>query len=397
MKYDIRMSKVSERKLNEDNTRDHFNQIVTRINGMSNKDITARMGSLKAGDDGETYFFNIILSTPFAEEENAFEVDKVIELITEHARRRSWNVLSTETFGNDVNLGEGVVTRSPFIVPELTQEVMETVFDGIYEREPHIRIIHDSVKNYSTSGGKVRSHILLYGKPAGAKTSLLERFKEFYDDENERVVFIDGPTMTKAGLENWLVELAESSKLPEIIVIEEIEKQNKDNLLILLSLMASGKIMRTNSRVGRDEHKANCLIWATCNDEEELKNFRNGALHSRFTHKLYCARPNRALMHKILLKKIEERNGNPVWADIALKFADDLQAQMAGLLGKKVIIDDPREIVGFLDGGDRLMDSSYQNDFLDILQAKTFEGEEHQDDEMEDSPPKKRGRPRKNS
>jgi hypothetical protein len=68
---------------------------------------------------------------------------------------------------------------------------------------------------------------LLYGPPASAKTSLFKAFKALYEKDGwERVVVIDG--------------YAKDETLPDVLVIEEVEKQDPKNLRCLLSVMASG-------------------------------------------------------------------------------------------------------------------------------------------------------------
>ena len=110
--------------------------------------------------------------------------------------------------------------RQMFELPDLDDNAYRKFFDGVYEREAHIRMIHDSMKAYARSGGEQRSHVLLVGQPACCKTVLLERFKVFYEQGSntdvERVAVIDGPTMSKAGLENWMMELAVEGKLPDL-------------------------------------------------------------------------------------------------------------------------------------------------------------------------------------
>lgn len=81
------------------------------------------------------------------------------------------------------------------------------------------------------------------------------------------MTFVDATTASKAGLENWLLDKAETGTLAEIIVLEEIEKQPLDNLLTLVSLMGSGYVAKLNARVGHRKELANVLVWATCNDE----------------------------------------------------------------------------------------------------------------------------------
>lgn len=259
-------------------------------------------------------------------------------------------------------------SRPPIEIPELDENAYRQFFGGVYEREAHIRMIHDSMLMYQRSKGERRSHVLLEGGPATAKTTLFERFKIFYEhglpDDLERVAFIDGPTMSKAGLENWMMQMAVSNKLPEVVCVEEIEKQNMDNLLTLLSVMGSGYIMKTNARIGRMKQLAKCVIWATCNDKQLLKGFRNGALWSRFTHKLHCKSPTRELMEKIVRDMCIKCGGDLRWVKPIIRFAYEEVIQATG-----VPMTDPREVLGLLDGGDRLLDGSYQQDFLTTRQV----------------------------
>lgn len=279
------------------------------------------------------------------------------------------------TFGVPIDsFDEETEPRKMFTLPDLDGEALKSFFAGVYEREAHIRMIHDSMKMYIRSDGERRSHVLLEGEPASCKTTLLERFKQFYEsdieDETERVAFIDGPTMSKAGLENWMMQMAVSGKLPEIVCVEEIEKQNMDNLLTLLSVMGSGYIMKTNARIGRLKQLAKCVIWATCNDKQLLRSFRNGALWSRFTHKLHCKRPSRELMQKILHDEVTKCNGNPSWVTAIMDFAYE---GMVAATGRPMI--DPRAVLGLLDGGDRLLDGSYQRDYLLTLSGENGGGD----------------------
>jgi hypothetical protein len=120
--------------------------------------------------------------------------------------------------------------------------------------------------------------------------------------------------------------------------------------------MGSGYLMKVNARVGRRMQQTKVVVWGTCNDAASLQKFHDGALWSRFTHKMQCPRPSRELMREILLKEVAERpDGNPAWADKALEF------------GWEVLkTNDPREIIGLLDGRDRLLTGEYQKDYLAV-------------------------------
>jgi hypothetical protein len=267
------------------------------------------------------------------------------------------------------------------VVPTLTADVMATYFGGIYERDEHIRVVHAAVESFVATLNAwkqdrpvevARGHVLLKGKPAGCKTTILERLKKWYETASpgaERMTFVDTQTATRAGLENWLLEKAEQGELADIVVLEELEKQQPlDALLPLVSVMGSGYIAKLNAWVGRRKEVANILVFATCNDEEVIRKWRNGAIWSRFAKKLHCPRPSKKLMLRILLDTVLRAGGNPDWAERALEFAYDVMPQAVGFT-----LDDPREVKGLLDGGDRLLDGSYQRDLLAIFQAEADE------------------------
>ncbi len=316
----------------------------------------------------------------------------ILGVVTKAAQKRGWTVrthaaLTNLFFGKPTAEPEAddldlVVhpTRPPFFVPDLTDAVLATFFAGIYEREPHIRLIHDAVQNHVVTLEKnaadpsvevCRSHILLKGKPAGAKTTLDERFKAWYEHggDTERITFVDMQSATRAGLENWLLDQAEMGKLADIVVLEEIEKVKPlDNLLPLVSLMGSGYVAKLNARVGRRKELANVLVLATCNNEHLVRTWNDGVLWSRFAHKLHCTRPGRELIRIILLDKTAKARGDPAWVEKAVEFAFDIYPQVTGRP-----MDDPREVRGLLDGKDRLLDGSYQRDILAILKAEAAE------------------------
>ncbi len=291
--------------------------------------------------------------------------EKIYEIVKRRAGEREWLVRNE----SDVNFDEKgefetqEIINGPFIIPDLTDKVMEEKFEAVYEREPHIRLIHDTVKTFNSSNREIRGHTLLYGQPAGCKTTLYEKFKVWYEggDGVERVKFLDATTMSKAGLENWLISAADDGMLPDILVLEEIEKQSPDNLLCLLSVMGSGYVAKHNAKI-QARKQCNCLIWATCNDEFAVRNFRAGALWSRFAHKWYCHRPTKTVMEKILRQKVKVIGGNPDWVDKVMDLAYN-----------KLKETDPRTIISYLDGGDRLMDGSYVADILSIAESKNLE------------------------
>lgn len=263
----------------------------------------------------------------------------------------------------------------PFILPQLSDDVIRQEFGDIYERDPHIRIVHRAVETSLSSKGKVLSHVLLYGLPGACKTKLMEAFKAFYEKDEgaqfERVAFVDGTTMSKAGLEKYLLAMAgtgtgkSTNRLPVVLVVDEIEKQPMDNLLCLNNVMGSGVLTRLNAFTGNVRVPAIFTVVGICNDEKMLKDFRNGALWSRFTHKLYCARPSRTIAREILEKIASDMGCGPLsrsLADAALAFGYDQLNQR-----------DIREIKGHLDGREDLLSGLWQKDKLSVHDSQGHE------------------------
>lgn len=403
MLFDILLEKKSLVRLNEAKTKEKlkgFCEAATKNKSLGFRAKTGKLGEPELFYDEEErkegYIYRVTLKLQITTRspevaENRFAV--ALLNIRRVANADGWKVpddriLRMAEDGLEITRPAGgsgdLMPRPEFVLPELTPEVYDTVFAGVYEREAHIRICYHSVRAYLTSLQRHklqpklpvhRSHILLKGPPGAAKTLLFERFKEWFDGEEggiERVKFLDGPTLTKAGLDSYILGMAERGESASILVIEELEKQNQDNLLSLLSVMASGRISRLNARIGHREAVSDLIIWATCNDPVAVANFRKGALWSRFTHKLHCPRPSRGLMHRILVERAESMGGSPEWAERAIEFAFDELPRHTG-----APLDDPREIIGLLDGGDRLLDRSYQLDKLSVL-LREIEDEKRQ-------------------
>ena len=113
--------------------------------------------------------------------------------------------------------------------------------------------------------------------------------------------------------------------------------------------------------------KVHFLSLSTANDKEKFDLMMGGrtnypgALSSRFVHQLECPRPDKTQMRMILKRDIERFGGKLEWIDPCIELAEQIGTN------------DPRKVLGFLDGGDRLMDKSYQNDQLNIHHLLTKE------------------------
>lgn len=328
-------------------------------------------------NDGYFYRVKIRLSKTSQRTPSADVVKKQIETVLERIKKRAsskkWAVeVADQEATREIPLGaparkvEKVKSSSPFIFPELNDGAIQKNFSDIYERDAHIRIIHGAIKTTLESEGKVLSHVLMYGLPGACKTRLMERFKEWYEGPNpdvERVVIIDGATMTKAGLELRLVELAKLNQIPDILVIDELEKQPLPNLYCLLNVMTSGAITRLNARAGNIRLPMKCAVVGICNDEEALREFARGALWSRFNHRLYCARPSEEATRKILRKTAFDMG--VVDSDVVDKLVEATMHFGWDHLKQR----DIRELKGHLDGRERLLTGEWQDDYAFIKRS----------------------------
>ena len=397
MRWDVVLERLSQKKLNPEVTRKKLRRIALAAERNKSHGFRARVGKMgepeqvmdeQSRQEVYRYLARVRLEKPVVRNPEAARVqfEHVLGVLTRCAGGEGWKVVD----GRPVTGEGGAETpffwrpkerRPEFVVPALTPEVMTHFFEGVYERDEHIRVIHAAVENYvatlaawkeDNSVEVARGHVLLKGKPAGCKTTVLERLKKWYETAcpgAERMTFVDAQTATRAGLENWLLDRAEQGELADIVVFEELEKQQPlDTLLPLVSVMGSGYIAKLNAFVGQRKQLANVLVFATCNDEGAIRCWRNGAIWSRFAKKLHCPRPSKELMGRILLDTVTRVGGDPAWAERALEFAYEVIPRVVGHP-----MEDPREIKGLLDGQDRLLDGSYQRDLLTILQAERDE------------------------
>lgn len=419
MKWGLLLQRVTERQLNEKTANRKLAEIRDIAIRNSRLGFAAKIARLKEPEfipgQGYRYLVRMTISkhTYLSEEKVQEQYDTLYARLKNAAAARRWN-LSEANVGT-IDDGEGTtsswqqpsgntilslprlrdnntgapapdvvadatnVLRPALIVPDLTKEVMDEYFSGIYERDAHLRIIHKAIKSYSTSKDKrQRSHVILYGLPASCKTTIFIQFKKWLESVNtggDRMALLDATTVSKAGFEKYVLTHSQAGTLPDIIVCEEVEKHQPDNLLSLLAVMdARGIISRMNARMPatngyKAEASAKVLIFATCNNKKLLRKFHKGALWSRFTHKIRCVRPSWALMERILDREVRAINGNPLWVKPALEFAQKLAISDP----KNMDWGDPRVCIGFLDGKDALLDGSYQRDWQTILQEERKE------------------------
>ena len=270
--------------------------------------------------------------------------------------------------GSITTIGELKLTKLPLIKDMLNEvNILRNQFSGIFDREPQIRTALSAIKGFLESDGKRRNHVLLYGLPACAKTQILIRIREILGDS--AVLRLDATSTTSAGIYKLFFEDLDGVPAPPFVFIEEIEKTNEEALRVWLGALDDrGELRKLNFKQARVKH-VQVLCMATANDKTIFDKLmggtekKPGALSSRFVNQLPCQRPDRKILKLILERDIDKYGGHLDWIEPALDLAEKLGTN------------DPRRVLSFLDGGERLITQDYQKDQLEM--------KEHADTECE--------------
>jgi hypothetical protein len=292
------------------------------------------------------------------------------------AKTKGWKAVENPTkdspsdnAGNEADLSELVdfesaLTLEDIEIPDVlingTDAEIEAfpAFQGLYGRSAHVRVMASSIKTMKDTGGMRRNHVLLHGLPGCAKSSLFKGMQTVIGHGG--FIALNANSATRAGIEAIFLRRLKQTGCPPIVFIEEIEKTLEAILTVWLSMMDERAEVRkvTNNEASRAETRVLC--FGSANDKvlfDRLMGGRPGhpgALSSRFTKPLYVPRPNRDTMQRILLRDIKLYGGNPLWAEKALDIADEVGTN------------DPRIVLAYLDGGERLLNGKYKDDIMTI-------------------------------
>lgn len=217
-------------------------------------------------------------------------------------------------------------------------------FSHLYGREAHIAIVKSAIEAFADNR-EDRFHTVLYGSPASGKTEILRSFARWLGPES--VLVFDATSTTKAGAERVLLE---TKDIPPILILEEVEKTDEKSLRWLLGVMDQrGEVRKVTHRTNTAK-SVQLLCLATVNDMDLFKRVMDGALASRFSHHLFCPRPDRDTLRMILEREIASHKGNPAWIKPALDWCIDEEKTS-----------DPRRVIAVcLSGRDKLLSGEYQ-------------------------------------
>lgn len=223
-----------------------------------------------------------------------------------------------------------------------------THFDHIYERESQIEIVLSAINAALVSQMANRYHCVLFGEPACGKSEILLSVGRMLGVDGDQYLKLDATSTTEAGIKKHLLEV---DRIPPVLIIEEIEKTEEKTLRWLLGILDTrGEVRNLNARTGAQQRSVPMLCLATVNDMEKFEGMLAGALASRFSQEIYCPRPTKLIMQRILEREVARVNGKPEWIPPTLAYCCDLNH-----------IFDPRKVIPVcLCGRDALLDGSYQ-------------------------------------
>lgn len=269
-----------------------------------------------------------------------------VKEVQPHGVAKSWSqlVVPEELLGQDSDL-------------HLSQH---PAWKNLYGVNPQIRILLSNVNRAHKTNGESRNHAVLFGHAGCGKTTTIFGLEQMFGSDS--VLKLDATSTTRAGLEKLFFN--ELQDIPPLVFMEEAEKADPEALKIWLGALDDrGEIRKVNFKVNQ-LRAVKVLFVCTVNNKALFDRMMGsdgseaGALSSRCVTQIYYPRPSQVILMQILQKEVRERGGDEAWIAPAIHLAEELQ------------ISDPRIVRSFLAGGDRLLDGSYQRDWLSVHDAQ---------------------------
>lgn len=350
-KLTVIMEKHSRRRLDARVMRQQLSYVIKRALASNRGKVwDGQIGSPKPSeiDDGWVYSAKLtFVRTGRGVPENVLhrQQETIQQMVTAAGRCRGWMIAGEDNVVATRKTGATPTSRTYADVLGSLEKDHNQFFSHLYDREAQIAITLSAIRAYAQSNFEERFHAILYGPPACGKTEILRSFTRWLGEET--VLHFDGTSTTKAGAERILLE---TQHIPPILMVEEIEKTDPDSLRWLLGVLDHRGEVRKITHHMVAHRRVQLLCLATVNDLPLFKRVMDGALESRFAHKIHCPRPSREVLRKILEREIGAHGGNADWIDPALAWCLDEEKTS-----------DPRRVIAVcMSGRDDLLTGQYQ-------------------------------------
>ena len=232
-------------------------------------------------------------------------------------------------------------------------------FSHLFERNAQISVVLSAVEAARSTNFMHRFHSVMFGPPGCGKTAITQSIAQMVGES--QVLKFDGPSCTKAGLENFFLDSEDDISGPKIMIFEEIEKADPEIHKSLLGMLDTrGEIRKTTGNDGQRTTGVKVLCLATVNNIGLFEKSQAGSLASRFTHKVYCPPPSRKCLESILSREVELVGGRKEWIAPTLDYT----------IGVERSHDPRRAIAVCMSGRDRLLTGAYQRALKSINPAR---------------------------
>jgi hypothetical protein len=361
----LTFNRESERRTSDEKLHDPLEFIAVRaLSGSRGRGWSYEIGPIEAQDLlGWTFsawirFYRTRECDPEKEAHQRSEIYEFAAAAGHHARfgNKPW---TTDRLGKKEKAVEGIIASqdedSTVALSSISTIKQDGYFDHLYGLDAQIRIMLSAIQAAADSGMKNRFHTLLWGETGTGKTDILLSTSQLLNQMFVSHLLLDATATTEAGMRKALLD--EDAILPEIILIEEIEKA-RHSFHLLLGLMDDRATVTQMNFKKTESRKVPALILASANDYEMLKKTESGALLSRFSNEIYCPRPGREILAKILEREIRKvKGGSEEWIEPTLEFCYDQRR-----------ITDPRMLKRVcLCGKERLITGEYQRDLEETM------------------------------
>jgi energy-coupling factor transporter ATP-binding protein EcfA2 len=371
-RHELVLERHCSQRTDDSRLKEQLSSIIERgLRGPRGHGWSHRLGKVEARKDGDYWVFTCKLSLhktmgrKSAEPRQFASIVRHISSAGQLAKmgKFPWNI----TLIDDSK--EGI--PAPAVHVRSREEVVRSYFDKLnlspgdhfshlFNLDDQIEMGLDALRAAVESDFRNRFNVVYYGPPGCGKSEILKAMGAMLGPENEAWVRVDAPSTTGPGVQKLIIE---GDKVPPVMFIEEIEKVPEQSLTWLLGIAdVRAEVRKLNFRVTAAK-SVKMVIMATVNNMPLFQRLAAGALASRFPNKIYCPRPNRETLAKILRREVTQTKGGRLeWIEPALDLAQEFN------------INDPREVIPIcLCGGPKLLNGRYREMLQNVRRLESQE------------------------